>query len=226
MKTFGQIIFLVNFLLICQLSASQEKCKVLKPELEGSYKGKCKNGLANGKGLAIGTDRYEGQFVKGLPEGKGTYIWSTGESYKGNWKEGVRNGEGEYTFNYKGKDSTITGNWENDRYTGPKQVKPEIIYKSGIDRYVFRNTGNTQNRVLINVYQNGARNTGITNFMTASSSGYDTNLGNSVGFDKVSFPVKIRVTYTTWNKLKTATYFVEFEFRIFEPGDWIVDLNN
>jgi len=62
--------------------------------------------------------------------------------------------------------------------------------------------------------------------MISSSSGYDTSLGNSVGYDEVLFPVRIRITYTTPNKLKTATYYVEFEFEISEPGDWIVDLHN
>jgi hypothetical protein len=226
MKTINQITLLILFLFFCQSMVSQQTCKVLKPELAGSYKGKCKDGLANGNGSAIGTDRYKGQFFKGLPEGKGTYIWATGESYTGYWKEGKRNGEGEYTFFYQGNDSTIVGNWENDRYIGHKPEKPKIIYKSSVERYNFQKNGNIKNRVLINIYQNGVRNTGISNFMISSSSGYDTSLGNSVGYDEVLFPVRIRITYTTPNKLKTATYYVEFEFEISEPGDWTVDLHN
>jgi hypothetical protein len=226
MITVGQINLLILFLIPCQIALSQGNCKVLKPELTGGYKGKCKDGLANGKGSAIGIDRYEGQFLKGLPEGKGTYTWATGESYTGYWREGKRNGEGEYTFFYNGNDSILAGNWENDRYTGPVPKKPQVIHKSNIDRYTFRKTKNIRNRILINLYQNGSRNTGISNLMISSSSGYDTSLGNSVGYDEVSFPVKILVKYTTLNKLKTATYDVEFEFEISESGDWIVDLHN
>lgn len=226
MKTISQFSLLFLFLLCCHSAAGQEKCKVLKPELAGSYNGKCKEGLANGKGSAIGTDRYDGQFLNGLPDGRGTYIWSSGESYKGYWRVGKRNGEGEYTFLYEGKDSTIAGIWENDQYKGPKFKKPQIIYKASVERYRFQKTGNIKNRVLIDVYQNGSRNDGITNLMMSSSSGYNARLGRSFGFDEVTFPVSIRLTYTTWNKLKTSTYLVEFEFEIFEPGDWIVDLHN
>jgi hypothetical protein len=57
---------------------AQEECKVLMPEISGSYTGKCKKGLAQGKGLAIGTDTYEGRFLKGLPDG-------TGKIYMGRW---------------------------------------------------------------------------------------------------------------------------------------------
>jgi hypothetical protein len=226
MKTIRLISYLIFFFFNCQTAISQKDCKVLKPELVGTYNGKCKGGLANGKGSAIGIDSYKGQFLNGLPNGKGTYRWATGEVYEGYWREGKRDGEGEYTFYYKGNDSTIAGNWENDQYTGPKPKKPEIIYKSSVDRYKFQKIGNGKNRVLIDIYQNGTRNAGVSNFMIASSSGYNTHLGNSVGYDEVSFPVKIRVTYTTWNKLKTSTYMVEFEFEISEPGDWIVDLHN
>ncbi|MEI6061185.1 MAG: hypothetical protein WCR72_10775, partial [Bacteroidota bacterium] len=70
--------FLTLFTLSALILFGQEKCRVLKPELVGTYEGKCKDGLANGKGIAIGTDRYEGQFTKGFPQGYGTYTWSTG----------------------------------------------------------------------------------------------------------------------------------------------------
>ena len=217
---------LVLFSLSCLTIRAQENCKVLKPEIAASYNGKCKNGLANGTGIAVGTDRYEGQFSKGLPEGKGTYKWATGESYTGYWIAGKRDGEGEYTFFYNGKDSTIYGTWVNDNFQGPLSKKPFVMSKTGVDRYLIVKNGEIKNRVLINIYQNGVRNTGISNLMLSSSSGYDTSIGLSIGYDEVSFPVKLKVTYTTWNKLKTGTYYVEFECEIFEPGDWKIDLHN
>ncbi len=225
-KLTNQISLIVFFFFLCKVVISQENRKVLKPELAGYYKGKCKYGLANGKGSAIGTDIYRGQFVKGLPEGRGTYTWATGESYTGYWKEGKRHGVGDYKFFYQGKDSIISGNWENDRYIGNIPEKYRIIYKSSVERYKFQKTGDFRNRVLINILQNGVRNFGISNFLISSSSGHDTSLGNSVGYDEVVFPVQIRITYTTMNKLRTATYYVEFEFEISEPGNWIVDLYN
>lgn len=218
------LIFTLSF--SCLLLFSQESCKVLKPELIGSYTGSCKKGFANGKGTAVGADRYEGQFIMGLPDGQGKYFWATGESYTGSWKNGKRNGEGEYTFFKSGKDTTIYGNWLNDNYAGPIPLKPRIISKTGIDRYSITQNGIIKNRVLIDIYQNGMRNLGTTNFMLSSSSGYETSIGHAVGYDEVKFPVTIKVSYTTYNKLQTATYYVEFVFEIYEPGDWNVILHN
>ena len=44
--------------------AQQTDCKVTMPKLSGTYTGGCKKGLAQGKGIAQGVDRYEGQFYK------------------------------------------------------------------------------------------------------------------------------------------------------------------
>ncbi len=226
MKTPNQIILVIIFFFLFKVAISQENCKVLKPELAGVYKGNCKQGLANGMGSATGTDSYTGQFVKGLPDGKGTYIWATGESYTGYWKKGKRHGSGDFKFSFQGKDSIISGNWENDRYIVKEPEKYKIIYKSSVERYKFIKNGDIRKRVLINIYQNGVRNFGISNFLISSSSGYDTSVGNSIGYDEIVFPVRIRITYTTFNKLRTATYEVEFEFEISEPGNWSVDLHN
>ena len=39
-------------------------------------------------------DVYEGQFVDGLKEGFGVYIWASGSKYEGNWKAGKKHGQG------------------------------------------------------------------------------------------------------------------------------------
>ena len=46
-------------------------CKVIDPELQGSYEGGCRNGLASGYGVAKGSAESQGQFVRGLKERKG-----------------------------------------------------------------------------------------------------------------------------------------------------------
>jgi hypothetical protein len=56
-------------------------CRVAKASISGSYTGDCKNGLAHGKGIAQGIDRYEGEFTKGLPSGTGIYRWADGVYY-------------------------------------------------------------------------------------------------------------------------------------------------
>ncbi len=40
-------------------------CEVAVPELYGHYKGGCEGGKADGRGEAIGKDKYEGEFVNG-----------------------------------------------------------------------------------------------------------------------------------------------------------------
>lgn len=226
MKKSFSIVTLVVLALAVSGVHAQEACKVLLPQISGSYQGDCKKGLAHGQGKAKGTDQYEGQFRSGLPDGKGTYHWSTGEKYIGQWKNGKRNGIGEYTFLDNGKDTTNTGQWVDDKYTGPVIPKPSVTQKDGVDRYSFQKNGELRKRVLINFYQNGMRNTVLNNLLLSSSSGYETTLGISTGYDEVTFPVTIKISYTTLNKLNSMPVSVRFEFEISEPGDWVVDIHN
>lgn len=226
MKNYFSAFAVLFAVIVAGQTFAQESCKVLVKEISEKYSGGCKNGLANGKGIAEGTDRYEGQFRKGYPDGNGTYTWSTGEVYSGQWKAGKRNGTGTYTYLENGKDSVKYGRWLDDNYAGPVYAKPYVKNKEGIDRYSFQKNGGQRNRVLLNIYQNGVRNTEINNLLMSTSSGYDTNLGPSFGYDAVTFPVTIRITYTTFNKLHTMPLNVKFEFVIYEPGDWVVDIHN
>ncbi len=205
---------------------SQERCKVLSPNISGTYKGKCKNGLAHGKGISVGTDRYEGFFVNGMPQGEGTYTWSTGETYTGEWVVGMRHGIGKYFAVIDGKDSILNGVWQNDKYVGPIPKRPYVDYNTGVDRYNFQKNNTTKTRVLIDIFQNGSRNSGISNFLMSSTSGAETKIGQSIGYDYIVFPVTIKLMYTSWNKMHTMQYNIKFDFEISEPGDWTVELNN
>jgi hypothetical protein len=74
-------------------------CRVLgNGYLRGSYEGDCeeKNELAHGHGEAKGADSYVGTFVKGRPDGKGTYTWENGARLEGTFKGGKANGPGVY----------------------------------------------------------------------------------------------------------------------------------
>lgn len=219
------IVFILTGLLSLNLTA-QKDCTVLKSEIADSYTGKCKNGLAQGKGKATGVDTYEGQFSKGLPEGLGTYSWANGDSYFGEWEQGLRQGEGTMTYKSTGKDSTLTGIWENDKYAGPLPPKPVVLTNMYVDRYKFTKFGKVQNRVLIDFYMNGLRNPDIQNLLPSSSSGNITRLGESLGFENVTFPVTIKVNYYTWNKAHTQMINPIFEFKISDPGDWVVNIYN
>jgi len=214
----------ITFLSITAIG--QNSCQVMKQSISGTYAGDCKKGLAHGYGLAIGLDRYEGQFKEGLPDGKGIYTWSTGEVYTGQWKAGKRNGIGKYIQSVNDKDSITDGQWVDDQYAGPYYPKPLIKSKEGVDRYTIHPSGGPFHRVLINIYQNGARNNGISNLLISSNSGYETTLGAAIGYEGITFPVNIKVMYSSPNKLNTSTVYVKFEFEIFEPGDWEVNIHN
>lgn len=205
---------------------AQTDCKVLKPEIAENYTGKCKKGYAHGKGIASGIDNYEGMFRNGLPDGQGTYVWASGETYTGDWKEGKRDGDGIFTYTMDGEEAIMAGIWEEDQYVGEKPPNPRVLYSSNVDRYSFRHTGDIKDRVLVDLYQNGSRNTNVENYLLATSSGYETSLGHSRGYEAIEFPVIIKVSYTTYNKLKTFKYNAVFEFEISEPGDWRVELQN
>ena len=71
------------------ISFSQD-CKVLDPNLSGSYVGECKNGKAEGKGKAVGLHTYEGEFKAGFPDGPGFYTDNLGNSFKGYFKKGKK----------------------------------------------------------------------------------------------------------------------------------------
>jgi hypothetical protein len=205
---------------------AQEECKVLVPELVGVYEGKCKKGLASGKGIAEGIDKYEGQFLKGLPDGKGTYYWQNGDVYEGDWFLGKREGVGTFTFSVNGHDSIVSGLWKQDEYQGPVPPPPHVLSMTGVDRYTFVKIGNSRDLVLINFYQNGSINKGIEGLNMSTSSGINTQSGTAVGFDYIIFPVTIKLNYTTFNKLHTVKYYVQFEFTISEPGEWDVSIHN
>lgn len=226
MKNILRLSLLILFSLCAINCYSQDKCKVLKSSISDTYEGKCKNGLANGKGIATGTDRYEGQFINGLPQGVGTYTWANGATYSGEWVEGMRHGIGKYSAPGNGNDSIQEGLWQKDAYKGPKPAKPNVTYKSGVDRYNFKKTYSPFNRVMVDIFMNGVRNKTITNLSMTSSSGQDVTYGFQGGFVNVVFPVTIKIGYTTANKLNSVLYKVNFDFVISEPGDWLVELQN
>ena len=43
-------------------------------------------------------DYYEGQVLRGLKHGKGTYHWGNGATYEGDWARNVPCGDGKYTW--------------------------------------------------------------------------------------------------------------------------------
>ncbi len=199
--------------------AQEQSCRVLLPNISGTYSGDCKNGLADGRGTAQGVDKYYGQFDKGLPEGKGTYTWADGSYYEGQWKQGMREGKGKMVY----KDSTITGYWRTDKYIGQKLVAPYKITRSiSVTRYSISKVPGTNNFIRIKFMRGGLENADISDLSLAYSSGDEYRIGPSYGLQHCQFPLDIIVRFRAWNYFHTTQYDVNFEFTINEAATWEV----
>jgi len=194
-------------------------CKVKMESISGSYTGKCKKGLAHGKGTAAGNDRYTGQFMKGLPHGSGTYTWANGDYYTGEWKSGLKDGEGKLVSG----DSIVEGIWKADSYLGKKLIAPYTINrKMSVTRYSFSKTSSSNDEIIVKLIRGGLDNSGVENFMIAYSSGTQYKAGNHTGIQNPVFPIDVKVTFTAWNMFRTARSEVIFDFTINQPGHWDV----
>jgi len=213
--------------LVIRFSFSQEtNCKVLKPEIAATYTGDCKNGLANGKGIAQGIDKYEGKFKDGLPHGNGTYQYANGDIYQGDFKNGMKNGNGKFSFKYMSRDSTYQGIWKQDKLVNKTVPTPYTITQNlNIQRYSVRKT-NKGNRIMFAFMQNGKTNLSISGLSFAQSDGSPLDIGQERGFDNIRFPFTCKVSYTSLNSFQSSSFQNIFEIQITEPGQWMVTLYN
>lgn len=207
-------------------TAQSSDCKVLIPEISGNYIGDCRNGLAHGKGTATGTDRYEGQFSKGLPNGSGTYTWSTGLVYKGEWSKGFKEGEGEMVYRTVKRDSIVKGYWKADSYIGEKNIPAYVVNrKDNLLSYSFRRVGEG-NQVIIKFMMKGQINSKVRGMIMAFTSGTQFKSGTYDGVQSVNFPMDLKINYTTNNPVSRSLFDVVFECTINTPGRWEIILNN
>jgi len=219
-KGFLMLLALISGILV---RAQQNDCKVLMEPISASYSGKCKNGLAHGKGIAQGTDHYEGQFSKGLPAGTGIYTWADGTYYDGQWREGMKNGKGTLVA----RDSVLSGFWKDDRYVGKKAISPyKVTYSLSVPRYTFSKTSPSGSLIRLRIMQGGSDNTAIEDFSIAYSSGDEYRNGPYFCVQNIRFPVDVKVKYRAWNQLHTSQFNVIFEFTVTEPGTWDVMVSN
>jgi hypothetical protein len=199
-------------------------CRVMVPALQGTYDGGCKNGLAQGKGIASGTDTYSGFFKNGFPHGKGIYTWASGSKYNGEWNLGMREGEGTFTETVNGVNSEKAGIWAKDNYVGPKPVAPKIIQKYNVVSTSFKRTAEGST-ISFSFYQNGMSNNVLSpDFLT--NSGSENQAGKYTNFYNVQFPFHCKVTYESWNSLRTVLYDCILEFDITQPGNWDIQIGN
>ena len=226
MKMRKKLIYLVVTMFVLQFSefsttlSAQETidCKVLIPELAGSYKGECKKGLANGIGEATGKDFYSGEFKNGLPHGQGLYKWANGDSYKGDWKKGKMEGLGEMKKKVAGPDSIVTGYWIDNDYIGKEKTTYTLNQKgTNIVAVNFIRLNGEKNEIEIGYYKNGkpvpAYNFGISELLG--------RYGNIIKSDYAK--TLIAVTYPFRAEVTGGAYF--FDFTINQRGKWRISVN-
>ena len=97
-------------------AGAQTACRVLDPELAGTYQGGCKDGLAEGQGEAKGTAEYRGGFHAGRKQGKGVKTWPSGDRYAGEFVADRKEGTGRFTWSARGPSAgeSYSGAWLND----------------------------------------------------------------------------------------------------------------
>ncbi len=119
-------------LLLLYPLATLADCRVADPELQGFYQGGCKNGLAHGYGYARGTAEYEGEFRKGLKDGKGVKTWAWGDRYEGGFLDDRRHGKGMYVW---GAGSPWAGERFVGEYSADKRQGMGTYYWPNGDRF-------------------------------------------------------------------------------------------
>lgn len=205
-------------------AVAQSPCKVSLPALDSIYKGKCKNGLANGMGEAWGKFYYKGKFVSGYPEGEGRAEYPDGTLYIGTWKKGMKNGKGTVRFTENGKIVEKTFVWEND--VRQKEILPapyKILTQRNVARMRVYKQGGT-NGVWFNPSSQGGVADDYEDFQLSGTSGRETLQNPKFGFDDAQFPFKGSIRYKAWNKLRTTQTEILVEIEITEPGNWVVEI--
>ncbi|KAA6428969.1 MAG: hypothetical protein FRX49_01079 [Trebouxia sp. A1-2] len=80
----------------------------------GMYKGEILAGQPNGKGQFF-TSQYDGEWIRGRREGRGTCYYYNGETYQGQWISNQRHGQGRMQYS---NGDAYEGSWIKDHRNG------------------------------------------------------------------------------------------------------------
>jgi hypothetical protein len=213
---------------IIQYSVSQQQdssCIVLMTEISGIYNGDCRNGLAHGKGTAIGEDKYEGRFINGLPDGKGKYTYKNGNEYNGYWKNGLKNGKGNFTYSLNGVQTVLKGYWLDDEYKGI--TDPDEFYRitaaSGIETYYIKKLEGDQERTEISFERVMAKYI-PSDLQISVSSGIMNRLNKKIIISNYTYPMNCSLSFTI--KIGDTLKQCKLIFDIIKPGYYEVFISN
>ncbi|HET9747584.1 MAG TPA: hypothetical protein VFP97_17830 [Chitinophagaceae bacterium] len=213
-------------------SAHSQNCAVDNQSLKGSYTGDCKKNKAHGKGKAVGTDTYEGDFKNGLPDGMGTYTWANKSMFTGKYVKGMREGKGVMTFKMEGRqDSVLEGYWKKDIYIGQHEKPWEVYSKTGSIRDIEVDyVPDKLNRVKVIITNTTGGVTGIGG-QTPAIKVDNLEIIKGAFQRQNSLESHLKSTETTFHdvifpfraKLQMSREEIEIEF--FEPGSYTINIS-
>jgi len=219
-------------LLLLSFCAYSQTCEVDRESLKGTYTGDCKKNKAHGKGKAIGTDSYEGDFKNGIPDGSGKYTWNNKNAFEGRYVKGLREGKGTMTFRQaNGQDSVVEGYWKKDVYVGKNEKPYQIISKTSSVRSVEAEyTPDNLSRVKV-IITNTTGGTGTSVGITPKAKvdnivvlkgnfQRQTNLESHYKSTETSF---LEITFPFRIKLQIGREEVEVE--MFEAGSYSINIS-
>lgn len=229
-------IFIKSFLailpsLFISVYIFSQDCFVEKQELKGVYTGDCKKGKASGKGKAVGTDTYEGDFKSGVPDGEGIYTFKNGDVFKGHFSKGYRDGKGIFVYKRTSGDSTVEGYWKKDDYVGKFKDPYTIYFKTAlVTETEVQYTKDQSNQITFNVTStSGGDQTinGPTPKMKVDEiqlvTGHYGRTANNYNHAKSVETDVYMVMYPTRMRVLIGHESLEIEFR--EPGSYVVDIH-
>lgn len=225
MKTRLTLLLILVVLSPILLMAHNDTCKVLLPQISGTYIGECLNGLAHGKGTAKGIDSYEGSFLNGLPNGKGKYTYQNGNVFAGYWLNGLKNGQGKFTYFIQNKKYVQEGYWKDDNYIGLRDSDDFYRIKNRVGTENFEIKKVNDKPLKINITFFAAMTRYVPSDLNISTSTGQVSRENlSFSIYNFQIPNLCEITYT----IKTAggDKICKISFDILKPGNYEVRISN
>jgi hypothetical protein len=221
-----RLIFLCVFVLFFAGQSFAQDNKVHDSNISGSYEGKIKKGLANGKGVAIGVDKYEGFFKKGKKEKSGVYTYKNGDVYDGQFSNDLMHGEGKFTT----ADGVLTvGYWRDGKYVGASidDFKGYVIHSSSnlSIKPKFKLLDPKGSKLVIEVEHKFDKVSGLE--LIEYSSGVINFISKSkLEVNGPTYPFKGTLVYNVPNKSDNFQVNVRVNFEILQNGLWKVNFKN
>lgn len=115
-------------------------CKVNDVNISAEYSGECKDGFANGKGIAKGKSSYAGEFINGNRSGIGAYMWANGDHYVGRWVDDKKT---QGTFTWANGDR-YNGSWLDNNRSGYGRMISTKQSSTNIENWMKNKIGSWQ----------------------------------------------------------------------------------